>query len=236
MAVLSLVVTMPTNGTVLTSVQNGTDRSLPEPWLFDLFAHADRRVVMSYLRGQRTPTSLTDLATALAAWTTEKRPAAVTDEEQRVAKIAVYHRHLPKLEAARLVERDGERVVETVERADVDSRRLDALVSADADDERLESVFRALAHPLRRTVLTVLRERSGEDSVSVEDVATAVVESGRATTKKGVTVADVREVATSLHHQHLPMLADAGLLAYDPERDVVSEGRSTLHEELAVSV
>lgn len=68
----------------------------------------------------------------------------------------------------------------------------------------LNDVFDALAHPYRRSVLRILDRESPR---SVEEVAERIVAT------RDPPSADRVEVA--LVHQHLPRLAEAGLVTYD---------------------
>ena len=75
------------------------------------------------------------------------------------------------------------------------------------------NIHRVLSSDRRRVLLDVLAEPNAP--VRVEDLATAVarrdpvVDAGEADA--------VARVATSLHHVHLPLMADVGVLEYDPE-------------------
>ncbi|WP_436932596.1 DUF7344 domain-containing protein [Halosimplex halobium] len=72
-------------------------------------------------------------------------------------------------------------------------------------DERYE----LLAAERRRTALEVLAERG--TPVELDDLATAV-----AAREGGETPAATDRLAVSLHHVHLPRMADLGVLDYDP--------------------
>lgn len=83
--------------------------------------------------------------------------------------------------------------------------------------DSLQSVFEALAARRRRLALSVLVER--EPPIDVGTLSQAVAE------REGSTPDDraVHHVQMSLHHAHLPKLADAGLVEYDWERGIVEE-------------
>ena len=65
----------------------------------------------------------------------------------------------------------------------------------------------------RRRVLEIISERSA--SVELGDLAAEVAE--REHGRDDVTVERVTNVEISLHHVHLPVLAEIGVLEYDPE-------------------
>ena len=82
---------------------------------------------------------------------------------------------------------------------------------------------RLLASDRRRVVLDVLEDRPSH--VDLEDLAAAVcsreVEDGRHGS-------DPEAVAISLHHTHLPLLTDAGLLEYVPSSKRVEAVHATV--------
>lgn len=71
---------------------------------------------------------------------------------------------------------------------------------------------RLLAAERRRATLDVLADR--ELPVGVEDLAEDVVAKEEDT--DGIDVNAVETVAISLHHHHLPMMDDLGVIQYDP--------------------
>lgn len=71
---------------------------------------------------------------------------------------------------------------------------------------------RMLAVERRRTTLEVLEDLTAP--VDLEDLAVAVAE--READGDRVDEGTVEQVRISLHHAHLPKLADLGIIAYDP--------------------
>lgn len=86
------------------------------------------------------------------------------------------------------------------------------------DDER----YRLLADERRRRLVDVLSNRRGPTTLS--EVATDLLARETGATGDG---AEARLLA-ALHHKHLPMLAEAGLVEYDPERTRVDPHGSRL--------
>lgn len=80
----------------------------------------------------------------------------------------------------------------------------------------LDVFYRSLADRRRRFVLSYLVDTDGR-SVAFEELVDAAV---RAETDS--LAPDRRSVAVALHHTHLPMLADRGLVEYDRNRGVVT--------------
>lgn len=83
-----------------------------------------------------------------------------------------------------------------------------------------DSASAVLASERRRTVLRTLRDADG--SLAIADLARDVVASERDGSAGDAPEAAVERVALTLHHRHLPKLADGGYLRYDPgEKTVV---------------
>lgn len=90
--------------------------------------------------------------------------------------------------------------------------------SIDTDDQ-----FRILAHERRRKILSALEQKIVP--LSLSGLATAVVElEGNVETRD--------RVSLSLHHRHLPMMADAGAIDYDPEDKRITAAHTTLLESI----
>ena len=85
--------------------------------------------------------------------------------------------------------------------------------------ERLDDVLQLLADRRRRLTLAVLR-RHGE-SLSLPDVADEVAVHERGRPLPEISPQTVTEIYTSIYHDHLPRLVEAGLVSYDQERDLV---------------
>ena len=95
--------------------------------------------------------------------------------------------------------------------------------SAESTDLSQSDRHRLLASDRRRVTLDVLADRTSP--VALEDLAAAVhdreVDSGRFGT-------DPDEVAMALHHTHLPLLTDAGVLEYVPSSNRVEAVHATV--------
>lgn len=83
------------------------------------------------------------------------------------------------------------------------------------DSSILDWVFRALANSRRRMVLGYLLDRNVREVTFDELVDTIVDAESRSASP------DREEIAVALHHKHLPVLAEKGLIEYDRDRDVV---------------
>lgn len=81
-------------------------------------------------------------------------------------------------------------------------------------EHAVTAVFKLLSHHRRRAVIQYLSTQAGTTAVS--DVADQIA------LLEGEHTRDRYErICTSLVHSHLPMLADAGIVNYDPSREVV---------------
>ncbi|EMA05906.1 DUF7344 domain-containing protein [Haloferax denitrificans] len=82
-----------------------SDRILTD-WdrVFDALADPSRRYVLEYLHDRSEPASVWDLAVALAVRTTDLPPDEVDVQVVQQAEVGIVHVHLPKLQAADLVE------------------------------------------------------------------------------------------------------------------------------------
>ncbi|ELZ73899.1 ArsR family transcriptional regulator [Haloferax sp. Atlit-10N] len=88
-----------------------SDRILTD-WdrVFDALSDPSRRYVLEYLHDRTEPTSVWDLAVALAVRTTDLPPDEVDVQVVQQAEVGIVHVHLPKLQAADLVEAAGDGV------------------------------------------------------------------------------------------------------------------------------
>lgn len=87
--------------------------------------------------------------------------------------------------------------------------------------------YRALASTQRRRVLYYLLE---ENTSTVEELATILCGWKATETKTMQTPADRRELLVELSHNHLPQLAEAGLIAYESQTGSVKLDR--LHPQV----
>ncbi|MFC4551174.1 MULTISPECIES: DUF7344 domain-containing protein [Halorussus] len=86
----------------------------------------------------------------------------------------------------------------------------------------LDVLFEALADSRRRHVLSILLDRP--TPLDVETLARAVAAREAVATAADPPDDVVRRVQVSLHHVHLPKLADTGVVEYDYERGAVAVG------------
>ncbi|MFP8954879.1 hypothetical protein ACLI4Z_18245 [Natrialbaceae archaeon A-arb3/5] len=210
-----------TDGCSIDSAVKATD-------LCTLLSTTRRRAVLR-LVADRSPRGIEKemLATRLAAVTNDKRPASVTDDERQRVRIELTHKVLPVLSDAGVLAMDDGTVTTTDHWLFEDHKNL----LADELPDDVDNVFEALGNERRRTLLAVLR--SSRKSHSTRAVAQAVAAEELDTSSYDAPDEHVDEVQMSLVHVHLPMLSEAGLIAYDPvDSRSAYEGHPLLRNEL----
>jgi len=90
--------------------------------------------------------------------------------------------------------------------------------TAGLPSERLDTLIRALAAEPRRMVYTYLAEH---DAAAITELTDVVV--GWSQTRGRATDADNwDDTRTALHHRHLPVLDDAGVISYDADQQTAT--------------
>ena len=90
----------------------------------------------------------------------------------------------------------------------------------DPDEQSFDVVFDLLANQRRRYVLRCLQKF--EDRMALTDVADEIARWENETNHTDTSEEEVERVATSLYHVHIPKLADADIVEYDQEQNVVA--------------
>lgn len=101
----------------------------------------------------------------------------------------------------------------------------------DGGAEATTDILDALTHRRRRLILYYLHDRSGP--VEADELARQILAWETNTTVGNITDGDCERVVTGLYHNHLPKLADAGMIEYDQEMLTV---RWLDHVELPMTV
>lgn len=83
-----------------------------------------------------------------------------------------------------------------------------------------EDLVRLLGNSQKRTILTILIDTTGP--ISVEELAKRLVEHDTYVLRSAAYESQREQTAISLHHDHLPALADAGVVEYDSEEKIVT--------------
>lgn len=108
-----------TSPNVSDSEQSGTPSSQS---IYGLLADRRRRYTIHYLKQQKEPVSLRELAEQVAAWENEKPIEELRSQERKRVYIALYQSHLPSMDREGIVEYDSDRgmVSLAAEYADID--------------------------------------------------------------------------------------------------------------------
>lgn len=203
--------------------------------LFSCLANAERRQLLGHIYDQ-TPAAVTRdaLATALVASKQKLRPEQVVVEDHQQAVTAIDHVHLPKLDAAGLIQQSNHR--NTITRTDHPAYQDPGVLAVLTDDVVVESasldaLFRAFAHGRRRTILDIL-------SHQYHPIRLLTVARDLALRQQATSQEEVEQILSSLQHIHLPILQEAELIEYDMDEKTVNyEGHPLLrvpwmHSEL----
>ena len=104
-------------------------------------------------------------------------------------------------------------------RAELVGSLLEWLESRDRTDAEVSLVLDTLSNRRRRVAIDALRDHG--EALTLPDLAeeVAVAELERPLTE--ISPETVTEIYASLYHDHLPRIEDAGLVAYEQERDLV---------------
>lgn len=169
-----------------------------------------RRAIVTTLLDEASPVTVHALASRLLADEASSMPPGPSNPERQTVRLV--HRQLPVLAGAELV--DWNRAAATVERGShpaLEDPRFRSLLEIDSVD--VDAVFAGLSHDHRRIALTVLR--GAPASVTTTDLAREIRRQEPEVTGRHPTSVD--DILVSLHHGHLPTLAEADLVGYDPE-------------------
>jgi len=184
------------------------DRHAKHP-VFVAIATGPRREVLRLLLARNSPVTECELVSHLEA--TEYSPADQRRTVERgTIRTALVHNHLPKLADAGLILRHrADDTVDTTSHPVLEDQRFRSLLEADVDG--LDEALSHLADDRRRVLLTVLRE--AQTSMTRRDMAVELLRADDTDVEPGGDT--IEDVATSLHHVHLPALTDDGLVEWD---------------------
>lgn len=85
-------------------------------------------------------------------------------------------------------------------------------------DDHSADIHRLLAHPMRRSLLSVL---SNAQSVALDTLTEELVKADQVPSNETALDGGRDDIQIMLHHAHLPLMDDVGVLEYDPETNVV---------------
>lgn len=194
--------------------------------IYRCLAHHRRRRILSILDGYTAPVTVGDLAARIVADESEMRPENVRGDDVKAVQTDLQHVQLPVLQDAGWIEWD--RSERAVTKTSHPALRTSAVrTHVPMLDPSWDHVVSALANRRRRLIITLANDR--QTPIQRDDLVDAL-----ATRERELGIEDVSEaqIRTSLHHQHLPTLAQAGLLEYDHEDATITQiGHPTVEDE-----
>lgn len=184
-----------------------------------------RRALLDIVLDRVSPVAEREVAIHLAAREQEKSVINVTEDEVQTIRLDLHHVQLPMLEEADLIDwdRDKETVTTTGHPAlwNPHFKRI-----IETETEEWSAVVANLADTQRRIILAALAGQDGP--LSRNELAHEVLTRN----PDGDPQSDMETFLVSLHHVHLPKLADAGLIEYDADTKTVTyRGHPELADE-----
>lgn len=193
----------------------GSLEGIPTGW-YDVIRHPRRIHLLDILDDSHTPLSLTALTTAVV----ETEGGDVSNEQARHdVRVSLVHTHLPRLADAGVIEWDTETGVKFVDEPPIDPTALSTLLAL-CDCERCDRLLESLAHPVRMRVVSLVDDH--DRPVSIDTLASKLA------ARNVDSLSDPERAMLSLHHTHLPMLADAGIIEFDYESGLVRQHERAL--------
>lgn len=102
-------------------------------------------------------------------------------------------------------------------------------------DEFLSMLYHALRTPRRRRVIELVAD-ANESALSVRHIAREIAAREHGLPRRRATGKPYHNVYNTLSQTHLPTLADANIISYDPERQIVSAEANLTLASLLVSI
>ena len=189
--------------------------------LIEALTNSRRRHVLALLADADRPIPASELARQFVAAEHEVHPADVTERQYDRARVSLRHVILPALvEDGLIVRGTGGEGIELVK-----PRPIETLLGTHDDVPRTE--LAALGDEHRREIVTVLRER--ETPIGMMKLAEELTL--RRNERETAPDAPVDAIVVSLYHQHLPTLADAGVVSFDASEKIVAYSGSSALEK-----
>lgn len=191
----------------LHAITDSLSRSSLDSTVGDVVSDPRRLEILALLDAREGTMSLPELVAALGA--DERNAVGESDAStRRMCQVELVHDHLPRLADHGAIEWDRERgLVGLAPAASSAAQTLSAALEEHSVRE-VGMVLETTRHPVRAGVLETLE--SMDTPCSLETLATTLVE------RNDVEPTEPSRVATELHHVHLPLLDERGVLEYDP--------------------
>lgn len=189
--------------------------------VYECLSGRRRREVLSVLQARDGAVSERDLAERVAA-RIDDAPRGAGPSEDRVSRVqtGLHHTHVPKLAEVGLVERRDDGVALETDHPALGDPAVEWATETSAAEDRLDAVFEALADGRRQRVLEALVEMY--HPLEPREIAVLVAAREENCSPQSVSTEAVDSVHTSLHHVHLPVLAEADLVERDESEGTVT--------------
>ncbi|SIR77295.1 DUF7344 domain-containing protein [Natronorubrum thiooxidans] len=176
---------------------------------YDVFRHPRRIRLLKILSATQTRLSLTELTTALV----ESEGIDGSNEQTRDdVRISLMHTHLPRLADNDIIEWDTETGVALASEHPLPPADLASLLEL-CERKNCDRLLEVLVHPVRIGVFSMVSD--SDQPLSVKTLASKLA------ARNVGSLSDSKRAMVLLHHTHLPMLADVGVLEFDHESGVV---------------
>jgi len=193
---------------------------------------AQCRAVLTVLREWEGPVPERLLVEEVAALTGGGRAREVTSRERRSARLALYHRTLPRLESLGLVVcRHSRETVELADESTLGALGLDPVDLGAHPGPTWDAVATVLERPRRLAILSDLADGEARTLPELaESVAARELDGCAGECRPD----EVERVRLMLYHVDLPELADAGLVEEGWTRGTIAADRDRLSRILDV--
>lgn len=181
------------------------------------------RRILSILLDRSQPMSRRELSAQIAAQEADVPPPAISETESKSVRIALEHRHLPKLQRLGLVDRTPDGLTATAPRP-APAEALSLPPVHEPEHPHWEPVSALLARPYRIAVATLLVDR--QQPLPLAQLAEQLPEKAQEFCEDSLPP----RLCTQLYHVDLPKLADTGLVEFDTEEQTVA--RTSLMTEI----
>ena len=202
---------------------SGTERQIVSATLDTVFELASvqrrRHLLASLTDGDADVFDLDTLVEQVQ--TAESRATDGPPPDYDTVLVALHHAHLPKLAAAGVIDYDARSQTARIRSHSLLANLLSTFMPPDRVAEAdVDGVFTVLRHRYRRVVLSHLR--ACQSPVPIEELAQQIAAREDDCSVSDVTAEQTERIRNRLIHQHLPKLADRGLINYDRQTELAA--------------
>lgn len=88
--------------------------------------------------------------------------------------------------------------------------------------DRIDELFECLCHTRRRQLLEVVA--AGSTPIPLDSVAEGIATAGPDVSRGSSAVDSTDDIVISLVHSHIPLLVESGIIKFDDEANMITEG------------